>query len=336
MESDLGFELIPRKGASIEIVQEIPAHYTADRLPGSAGAMARADFANFLFWRYPGHGFEIYKNMYDAHRDGTVTGLIKKPVLELSCMYENSFEIDWKDIIKGRLPFGKIEMYYAPGAENDAHFKGGMRFTTLDIHFEESFLEPYAKDFPLMDAFLHKAKAGKDPARLFNAMQFLSPRMETIMREMMAYSVIDELAPKYYESYVHILLIHLLERLSGIHPLARKYSSSDMEYAIETKRILSMEKISDDDKSFTISGLSRRLHTTPYKLKTGFEKCYGMKIGAFKKQVVMEHAQQLLLKSDEKLDLVAWKLGYATAKSFGNAFKKYFTYTPGDFRKRNK
>ncbi|MFT3932815.1 MAG: AraC family transcriptional regulator [Chitinophagaceae bacterium] len=329
----MDFELIPRNGAQIEVVTELPSVYAPDQLMGGSGIMAKADFGNFLFWHYPGDGYAIWKNVYDIKRDGSVTGLIKKSILELSIMYENSFAIEWKDIIKGKLDHGKIEMYGAPGAENTALFKGGMRFSTIDFHFQSYFLEAYAKHFPLLDAFLAKVSTGS-PVKLFNTQQFISPRMETAVREMLQYRFTDELAPRYYDSYVHIIIILLLEQLAGFTPGTRRFSAYDIEVAVEAKRLLSLERGYAHTDNYTIPRLCRLLSTNPYKLKTSFLYCFGMTIGKYKKKMLMKQARSLLESGVNKLDEVAMILGYASPKSFGTAFKSFFKYPPGAVMKK--
>lgn len=327
------FELLPRNGEDIEILPQIPELYQHQRLAGADGMMARCSFGNMLFWHHKGEGFDIWKSVYDIKRSATVTGIVNRPVLELAAMYENSFEIDWKDIVKGKLDTGRIEMYYAPGAWNDVRFKGGMRFSTFDIHFEAAMLEPYAKDFPLLDVFMNKVQKG-EAASLFNAAQFLCPRMEAVMREMIQYHSIDSLAPRYFDSYANILLILLLERISGFTATDRKYSAADIENAMQARKILTNERVNDKDEAYTINKLCRRLGTNPYKLKTTFKHCFGVSIGKYKKQVFMDYAEQLLVNGANSLDEVAMLLGYATPQSFSTAFKNHFKYTPGTIRKK--
>lgn len=327
------FEIISKDGEDIELMASIPPAYHESRLAGAEAFMARCSFGNMLFWHHKGEGFDIWKSVYDIKRDARVTGRINRPVLELAAMYKNSFEIDWTAITKGRQDAGKIEMYYAPATENEVNFKGGMRFTTVDIHFEGSMLEPYAGDFPLLDAFMNKVHKDR-PAKLFNAAQFLCPRMESVIREMIQYQFTDSLASRYFDSYVNILLVILLERISGFTPGMQKYSPADIERAVEARRILTAERVNDKDEAYTIDRLCRRLGTNPYKLKTSFKHCFGTSIGKYKKRVFMEYAEHLLLTGVHSLDEVAMMLGYATPQSFSTAFKTHFNYAPGYIRKK--
>jgi AraC-like DNA-binding protein len=326
------FELIARDGEDIEFVAEIPEAYKKYHLAGSTGFMAQCSFGDMLFWHHKGDGFDIWKSIYDINRNARVTGRTDSHILELTAMYEHSFDINWKNVVKGNLPFKQIELYFSPGIENEAFFTGGKRCGTIDIHFQPAMLEAYAKEFPLLDVFMDKVHNNK-AARLFNALQFSCPRMDNVLREMIQYSYIDALAPRYFDSYVNILLILLLERISGFHPLARTFSPSDLEKANEARRILSTERITDNDKPYTIGLLCRRLGTNPYKLKTSFKHAFGMSIGKYKQTVFMDFAKQLIIEGNNSFDEIAMMLGYRSQQSFTTAFRNHFKQTPGYFRK---
>ncbi len=327
------FELIARDGEEIQMFGTIPDQYRKYNLAGSTGFMAQCSFGDMLFWNYKGEGFEIWKSIYDIRRNARITGRSDHHILELTAMYEHSFDINWKNVTKGPLPFKQIEMYFSPGIENEAYFTGGKRCGTIDIHFQTAVLEEYAKDFPLLDAFLNKVH-NKKAARLFNGLQFADPRMDNVLREMINYSYVDALAPRYFDSYINILLVLLLERISDFHPLAKTFTPRDIEKAIEAKRILTTEMLTDNDKPHTIRTLCKKVGTNPYKLKAAFKHHVGMSIGKYKKNIFMDYAKQMIMDENLSLDDIALRLGYGSQQSFTTAFRNHFKQTPGNFRKR--
>jgi AraC-like DNA-binding protein len=68
------------------------------------------------------------------------------------------------------------------------------------------------------------------------------------------------------------------------------------------------------------------------KLKTGFNKVYGM--GVFKRLVYrrMEHAKTLLSTTDKSIREIATLTGYDTVAGFIHAFRRTFGTTPREWR----
>lgn len=323
------FEIYSPDHEDIEIVTEVPEEYKGLLLKNSELLFARCSFGNMLFSHYKGDGFDIWKSHYHIHRNVRLNGGSKDPVLEFTVMYENSFSIDWKDVVHSQLPPKQIEMYYSPTIDTTVHFTGGQQFTTIDFHYHASLLDSYVKDFKLLGDFMEKVHAGKS-TRLFEGKQFSSPTIDAAIKEIINYRFHDSLASRYYDSYAHILLIHLLERISDFNPMTRIYSETDKEKAHEAKRLLT----SSIDKSYTIKQLCQLLQTNPYKLKTTFKYLFGVSIGKYKKFILMEHARLLLETTNYSIDEISFRLGYSSQQSFSTAFHNYFHKPPSQFRRK--
>ncbi len=316
-------------GHDIEVVQAIPNRFHSLLLKGAEATYCHASFGDLVFNHYAGDGFDIWKSHYLIEREAVVSGKSNKPVLEFTVMYENGFSIDWKDVVTTNLPYKLIEMYYAPYVENTAMFRGDQQLSTIDFHYHQSLLDEYSGDFPLLDQFMNKVRNNK-AARLFDGKLLSSPAMDIAIKEMIAFSFRDALAARYYDSYAHIVLILLLERISNFNPLARHYSDRDKERAVEAKRLLTI----DFEKSYSIKQLCKLLQTNPYKLKTTFKYLFGTSIGKYKKSVLMQEARILLETTTLSLDDISYRLGYSSQQSFSTAFRNYFKNVPSHFRKK--
>jgi AraC-like DNA-binding protein len=324
------FELIAPDREDIELVPALASPAPALVLADAQSLFAQCSFGDMRFYHFQGEGYSIWQSCYDIHRPARVIGRTADPVLELTTMYENSFSIDWQGVVTGKLPAKQIELYYAPYVENCTQFRPGS-YLTLDVHLQVSLLEPYAPDFPVLDAFLQKVAKG-EAAKLFKGPHLASPRINAVLQSILQYGYLDSLAPKYYDAYVNILLILLLERLSGFRPGARILSAPQLELAQEAKRLLTM----DYEASLTIAQLCRKLGTNPYLLKTVFKGAFGISIGKYKKASFMDHAKQLLLDTDTSLDHISIQLGYNSPQSFSTAYKNHFGHPPGLVRRRNR
>jgi AraC-like DNA-binding protein len=320
------FELISPDGEDINFVSALPDTAPSLILAGSQPLFAQCSFGNMGFYHFQGDGYSIWQSFYDIHRSARVIGRSGDPFLEFTAMYENSFAIDWKGVTAGKLPVKQIELYYAPYVENRAEFRAG-QYMTLDVHIQPSMLEPYAKEFPLLDQFMGSVYKAQ-PAKLFSSPQFASPRIDGVLREIMQYSYLDSLAPRYFDSYVHILLVLLLERISGLRS-APVLSTAHVALALEAKRLLTV----DYQASLTIAQLCRKLGSNPYLLKTVFKSVHGTSIGKYKKAAFMGYARQLLLDTGQSLEDISILLGYNSQQSFNTAFRNHFGYTPGRIRR---
>jgi AraC-like DNA-binding protein len=329
------FELVSPDGEDIVLCSHTPTP-TASSGPGAGLFLSaptltlRADcsFGHVHFSCYAGQGFSIWFSRYAIDRPARVVGRADIPILELSCIYENPFTIDWRDVVRGRLPVKQIELFYAPYVENLASFDAKRQYLTLDVHFDADLLEPYAADFPLLGRFLEKVHRG-EPAKLFDVPQVASPRINAVLTSILRYSFIDQLAPRYYDAQINILLILFLERIAGVAIAAPALPRGGLTIAEEAKRLLT----ADYQASLTIPQLCRKLGTNPYTLKTVFKQVHGVSIGKYKKAVFMEHARHLLLDTEETLDNISILLGYNSQQSFTTAYKAHFGETPGRVRR---
>jgi AraC-like DNA-binding protein len=329
------FELVSPDGEDIDLFAHTNTPTPTSRtqaglfLPAPSFALqADCSFGQMHFSCYAGQGFSIWFSRYAIDRPAKVIGRTSQAILELSCIYESPFTIDWRDVVRGRLPVKQIELFYAPYFENLAQFDAMRQYLTLDVHFDATMLEPFAADFPLLGRFLEKVHRG-EPAKLFDVPQLASPRINAVLTSILRYSFLDQLAPRYYDAQVNILLILFLERIAGVATAAPALARGGLTIAEEAKRLLT----ADYEASLTIPQLCRKLGTNPYTLKTVFKQVHGISIGKYKKAVFMEHARQLLLETETALGEIAMLLGYNSQQSFTTAYKAHFGDTPGRVRR---
>jgi AraC-like DNA-binding protein len=324
-----GFEIISPDREDIQLLPSVPVSYQSLQLKGADAFLVQCSFGDMLFNHFAGDGFDIWKSDYMIQRPATLIGRADVPLLEFSVMYENSLSIDWRGVRKAVLPARQIELYYAPYMDNQTNFTGDRKVTTVDFHFHRELLAQYADSFPLLARFMDKVYKG-EPAQLFNGTQFSSPAIDRLIRDMLTFRFRDELAPRYYDSYTHILLITLLERISGFDPLARQFSATDVEKAHRARELLTTEF----GKSYTIKELSKLLYTNPYKLKVCFKHLFGVSIGQYKKSILMDQAKILLQTTSYTIDEIAMRLGYNSSQSFSTAFRNYFKSVPSHWRRK--
>lgn len=325
------FELVSNDGSPVIIDTVIPEQFAHLRMSGCEGFLATTNIGDLIFHHYPGDGFDIWKSNYHIHKDGKLTGRSHKSLIEFTVMYENSFSIDWKGVVKAPLPFRSMELYFSPAVENTGSFKGGQRFTTVDFHYHAGLLDLYAPRFPLLSRFMDNVYAER-ATTLFNGNMVTNEAIDKLIAGLISYSFREDLASDYYDSFANILLIHLLEKISGFHPDNRKFSLSDKEKAHEARRLLTMEV----GRAYRIKELCTILQTNPYNLKTTFKHLFSKSIGEYKRETQIEYAKVLLETTDLTMDEVASLSGYATQQRFTSSFKAAVKETPLAYRNKRR
>lgn len=88
-------------------------------------------------------------------------------------------------------------------------------------------------------------------------------------------------------------------------------------------------------ENITLTSISEHIYINSAYLSVMFKKKTGKSIIEVLTEIRMEEAKRLLLDSDYKTYQIAEMIGYRDAAYFSNAFKKYNSLSPQDFRKLN-
>lgn len=84
------------------------------------------------------------------------------------------------------------------------------------------------------------------------------------------------------------------------------------------------------DRSMPLPALARECHTTPDRLAREFRRQFGMAIPQYRRTVRLIEALDRV--RHEKVEAVALRVGYRSAKNFYRAFRELTGMTPTDFR----
>lgn len=106
---------------------------------------------------------------------------------------------------------------------------------------------------------------------------------------------------------------------------------SDKEIA-ENARALILQDLS---RMYSMPALASECGVTPYTLKRIFKKINGISIADFSLQARMEKAMELLISTNNTIQMIADAVGYTEGNNFQNAFKRVVGRTPGEWRRGN-
>lgn len=129
---------------------------------------------------------------------------------------------------------------------------------------------------------------------------------------------------------------HLLEKMLNALDLiergadACRHSSSREE--IEKVHRYLLEHLNE---RITIEQLSRQFLMNATTLKQAFKEAYGTSVAAHMHAHRMKSAAQALRHSDQSIAAIAQGVGFGSQSRFTAAFKKYFSCTPTEYRKKH-
>jgi AraC family transcriptional regulator, transcriptional activator of the genes for pyochelin and ferripyochelin receptors len=71
-----------------------------------------------------------------------------------------------------------------------------------------------------------------------------------------------------------------------------------------------------------------------FKLKVGFRELFQTSPYQYRLHLCLERAKVLLEETDDTIDQIAYRVGFATYNGFSTAFKKAYGFAPTEYRNR--
>ncbi len=127
--------------------------------------------------------------------------------------------------------------------------------------------------------------------------------------------------------YIHLIFLNIIRAL-------RKTRNNRIVMAI-TPQIL--EYINENyNKNLTLTDIANTCFYTPSYLARAFKKTFGMSLKDYIYNKRVQHAEKLLVETDESIENIAMSVGYVNKNQFYKLFKKKKGCTPKQFRDANK
>ncbi|MBD2869329.1 AraC family transcriptional regulator [Paenibacillus arenilitoris] len=122
------------------------------------------------------------------------------------------------------------------------------------------------------------------------------------------------------------------ERLTEVYRIYVSHSETKNHRAMITELKSYIEE-NFENPDLSLKHLSDRFHISGKYASYLFKEEFNMKFVDFIVQLRMERAEELLAETEEPVQSIALKVGYANAITFGRVFKRVVGVTPGDYRK---
>ena len=135
--------------------------------------------------------------------------------------------------------------------------------------------------------------------------------------------------------YQRIKTLELLLYLTQMEVAPQNRLTEYPSEQVEIVRAIHDQFLQHMEQRLTIEELSKQYLINPTTLKAVFKAVYGTSLAAHIKKHRMEHAAQMLRKSDMSIAEIAAAVGYESQSKFTAAFKNQFAVPPREFRKQH-
>ncbi len=216
---------------------------------------------------------------------------------------------------------GNIAFLAAEDNHADIQFQKNAMYQTFDVHIPLAFLNKYAGESALLDAFINNIHLGKSGVLTNGGVAVYGDIIRTI-RDIRSCTFEGFTRRIYLESKVYELIALLYEGMSN-QPRIR-LSKSDRD-KIHHAAFLIKENL---EKPLTILELAKEVGINQTKLKEGFKDAFGNTIFGYLQQIRMNEARRYLLNTDLSIQQIGNLLGYQNVSNFSAAFKKFNGISP--------
>ncbi|HLX92997.1 MAG TPA: AraC family transcriptional regulator [Puia sp.] len=300
-------------------------------LPGFEAVHACGPYGKMEFFHLAGQDFDIWYSNYSVRKHSTFLACGNFPVLELHASLQSDITSWWDDWKQNVQHDQQFEISYIPFINNRTEFGQGKYYSTFDIHFKPSFLRNFCPQAPALSRFLDKVDKGLC-ANLFEAPQFLSPRMLTLVWAMLNCNVTPAFAERYFENCVQLYLIEVLDRSNSLGSPISQSSPYDIDLAIAAKEII----LGDLSEKYSIESLAKATGSNQWILQRSFKQHFGSTIFEYSQSARLELAKLQLLETNKPIQEIASQCGYHDHSNLTAAFRQKFGVSPAKYRKNFK
>ncbi|MGX5817754.1 helix-turn-helix domain-containing protein [Chitinophaga lutea] len=132
-----------------------------------------------------------------------------------------------------------------------------------------------------------------------------------------------------------IVLDLLFKTLDELKVSYRQEKSSSYHRDYDTLKAVKEYVRENIDKKLSVQMLARRFGIQPTQLRRGYKKIFHHHLCDFIREVRLERARDLLLRTELPVHEVAWEVGYESSTTFTRIFASYFQLSPSDYRRFN-
>jgi AraC-like DNA-binding protein len=316
--------IVAENFGELEFSDALPPSLRVYEIAGARIRAATGPFGHVLIQQLSANGFAIFQKSYILNRFATFTCTDPDPCLHLRLQVSNSMRCQLG--MPHALQFHErgYNISYMPELHKRMHFRKEGHYTVVEIHFNTETMMGLQPMFPVLEGLMENVQR-KQAGLLIPVNQVATPKMLSIMRDMLYSGYTGEILNTYLAAKARELLVMCLERvMNNPPPEPIRMSEKEIERIYEARDTI-LQNLS---REWTMIELARSVALTQYKLKSGFLELFGTTMAGYQRDARMEKARLLLQDDSLSLAAIAEMVGYTNPNSFSLAYKNYFGISP--------
>lgn len=203
----------------------------------------------------------------------------------------------------------------------------------IALYYPEDLVLQFPNQYPLLQVLREKMNLKLDG--WLHTINRTIHRNQVDQLEKLQFKTYEpELFSLYLRAKATELLLAMLDEFSqepDHDSKSLKLSKWDTEQLHALKKWLT----ENSDEPGTMTEIVHRFGLNTFKVKRGFRQLFGVSAFGYVLRIRMKRAHILLRQSNESVNNIGLILGYKNLFSFVRAFKKYYGYSPAEYRKQN-
>jgi AraC-like DNA-binding protein len=316
--------IVAENFGELKFSEALPAALQIYEIAGARSRIATGPFGHVLIQYFKTNGFAIFQESYILNRFATFTSTDPNPCLHLRLQVNNSVRCQLGTPSGLQFHERAYNISYMPVLHKRMHFRKEGHYAAVEIHFHTDILEDLRPMFPVLSGLIENVHR-QQPGLLIPVNQVATPKMLSIMRDMLYSGYTGEILNTYLAAKARELLVMCLERIMN-NPLPDpiRMPEKEIERIYEARDTI----LQNLAKEWTILELARNVGLTQYKLKAGFLDLFGTSVAVYQRDARMEKARLLLQDVSLSLPVIASMVGYTNPNSFSLTYKNYFGISP--------
>lgn len=324
-------EIIEVNYGQVQVFKELPPDMKRYHIEDTHPVVLKGKCFKALMQEFKGVWFSAWYSRYWINAPTTLQAKGNIPFLEL--------RIGWRNIIRGSVEAirdPELKMHYftisfATHVNTTAVFEQNALYETFDIHIDVRMLYEFGVDYKVLREFIEKVLTG-EPGNIGDKTYSCPKTMIDAVFAILTNRYTKYEKKIFLECKIKEILVAALVRIGTPEKILPSVLNSGDKGKLDEARqfiALSVPKYPGNKK------ICRRTGLNETKLNVGFKHFFHESPYDYFLHQKMLMAKEMLLNTDDTIEVISIKLNYGWATAFAREFKKHFGYSPSDFARNN-
>jgi AraC-like DNA-binding protein len=297
-------------------------------LPGSNTSFHENDFGTVLIHQYNAENFSLRFAVFNLIKKVSFFISEESAMLKSHLILKGAHAVKVKKKSKAQIREGQYIVYKDEDLLT-VFFENDKEYQMFDATFSDALLQRLYEAFPSLKDFIDN-KNDRNVFKRYDDPCLASHEMTRIVYELLRCPYDENLRKLYFENKVNDFLFEMLVESSKEDTSSNKLTQKENDSLFKARDII----MADITQHFSIREISQKVQLNEFKLKTGFKQVFGTGLFEYLLKIRMEKAYQLLTETNKPIKEIASLTGYDYLTNFIAAFRKHFTQTPGEVRRK--